>query len=207
MKILNLYAGIGGNRKLWGDKHEVTAVEINSLIAEVYKDFFPKDKVVVGDAHEYLLEHFKEFDFIWSSPPCQSHSKMYYTFGVCGHGYKSIYPDMRLYEEIILLKHHFKGTWVVENVSPYYKPLIKPTALGRHLFWFNFRISPKKFDNNSGIAGHTKRTGEHDYFNLDKYKIKKLEKTKMNKNCVNPEMGLHVFRSAFKDKQILLNLH
>ena len=27
MKILNLYSGIGGNRKLWGDEHEVTAVE------------------------------------------------------------------------------------------------------------------------------------------------------------------------------------
>ena len=27
MKILNLYAGIGGNRKLWGDEHEVVAVE------------------------------------------------------------------------------------------------------------------------------------------------------------------------------------
>lgn len=27
MKILNLYAGIGGNRKLWGDDHEVTVVE------------------------------------------------------------------------------------------------------------------------------------------------------------------------------------
>jgi len=27
MKILNLYAGIGGNRKLWGDQHQVTAVE------------------------------------------------------------------------------------------------------------------------------------------------------------------------------------
>lgn len=27
MKILNLYAGIGGNRKLWPDDHEITAVE------------------------------------------------------------------------------------------------------------------------------------------------------------------------------------
>ena len=37
MKILNLYAGIGGNRTLWGDKHEVTAVEINAEIAGIYK--------------------------------------------------------------------------------------------------------------------------------------------------------------------------
>ncbi|GAF94116.1 unnamed protein product, partial [marine sediment metagenome] len=77
MKILNLYAGIGGNRKLWtpnGDEHEITAVEHDPKIAEIYQDFFPNDKVVVGDAHQYLLEHYKEFDFIWSSPPCPTHS-------------------------------------------------------------------------------------------------------------------------------------
>jgi len=63
MKILNLYAGIGGNKKLWGDKYEITAIEINPKIAKIYQDFFPNDKVIVCDAHEYLREHFKEFDF------------------------------------------------------------------------------------------------------------------------------------------------
>ena len=67
MKILNLYAGIGGNRKLWGDEHEITAVEIDPEIAAIYQDFFPNDEVIVGDAHQYLLEHFKEYDFIWSN--------------------------------------------------------------------------------------------------------------------------------------------
>ena len=75
MKILNLYAGIGGNRKLWTDV-EVTAVELNPEIASIYQDFFPKDKVIVADAHAYLLEHFEEYDFIWASPPCPSHSRM-----------------------------------------------------------------------------------------------------------------------------------
>jgi len=69
VKILNLYAGIGGNRKLWGDQHEVVAVEFDRSIAAVYADLFPKDKIVVGDAHEYLAQHFADFDFIWSSPP------------------------------------------------------------------------------------------------------------------------------------------
>ena len=79
MKILNLYAGIGGNRKLWtpnGDEHEITAVEYKPEIAKIYQDFFPKDKVIVGDAHQYLLNHFQEFDFIFSSPPCPTHSVM-----------------------------------------------------------------------------------------------------------------------------------
>jgi len=78
MKILNLYAGIGGNRTLWREEHEVTAVENNKERAEVYQKRFPNDTVVVGDAHKYLLEHHSEFDFIWSSPPCPTHSRLNY---------------------------------------------------------------------------------------------------------------------------------
>ena len=51
MKVLNLYAGIGGNRKLWEDV-EVTAVEYNKDIAAIYQDFFPKDKVVISRKQE-----------------------------------------------------------------------------------------------------------------------------------------------------------
>ena len=111
MKILNLYAGIGGNRKLWGDEHEVTAIEINPEIAAIYQDFFPNDNVVVGDAHQYLLYHYKEFDFIWSSPPCPTHSKLRYGMLGTRCGAEPCFPDMKLYEEIIFLKHHFKGKW------------------------------------------------------------------------------------------------
>jgi DNA (cytosine-5)-methyltransferase 1 len=50
VKVLNLYAGIGGNRKLWEDV-EVTAVELDPKIAAIYQDFFPEDKVM---AKKYL---------------------------------------------------------------------------------------------------------------------------------------------------------
>jgi DNA (cytosine-5)-methyltransferase 1 len=73
MKILNLFCGIGGNRKLWGDDHDVTAVEWDENIATIYGDLFPNDNLIVGDAHEFLRQHHDEFDFIWSSPPCQKH--------------------------------------------------------------------------------------------------------------------------------------
>ena len=73
MKVLNLYAGIGGNRKLWTDV-EVTAIEHDVEIAEVYHSLYPKDNIVSLDAHKYLIEHYKEYDFIWSSPPCPTHS-------------------------------------------------------------------------------------------------------------------------------------
>lgn len=76
MKILNLYAGIGGNRKLWDElgDFDITAIEYKPEIAKIYQDFFPKDKVIVADAHQYLLDHFAEFDFIWSSPPPAHHT-------------------------------------------------------------------------------------------------------------------------------------
>jgi DNA (cytosine-5)-methyltransferase 1 len=123
MKILNLYCGIGGNRKKW-EGHEVTGVENDPAIAKIYQDLFPKDTVIIGDAHQYLLDHYQEFDFIWSSPPCPSHSKARFGLGVGSGKVKGIYPDMRLYQEIIFLDKHFKGKFCVENVMAYYKPLI-----------------------------------------------------------------------------------
>lgn len=123
MKVLNLYACIGGNRCFWGDEHEITAVEINPELAAAYKHYFPNDNVVVGDAHQYLLDHYKEFDFIWSSPPCPTHSKLNFMLNPNG---VIRYPNMMLYEEIILLKHFFKGKYCVENVISYYGPLIPP---------------------------------------------------------------------------------
>ena len=200
MKILNLYAGIGGNRKLWGDEHEITAIENNPEIAKIYKDFFPGDKVIVADAHQYLLKHLKEFDFIWSSPPCQSHSRARFWMSK-GEKYNKIYPDMDLYQEILFLSKFFKGKWVVENTKVYYDPLIKPQETGRHFFWANFRISnfsKKKFPKDS-IKDMQKLYG----ININKYKLNQ-RKDQILRNCVHPELGLHIFKCAFKDKQEVL---
>ena len=219
MKILNLYAGIGGNRKLWGDEHEIIAIEIDPKIAKIYQDFFPKDKIIVTDAHEYLLQHFKEFDFIWSSPPCPTHSRtntFLHAQGVIR------YPDMKLYEEIIFLKHWFKGKWIVENVISYYKPLIKPHLIDRHYFWSNFKITNVKIQgkeafNTLNARKSTRTTYKDNYKFLQKYhgfdltKYQKIyndgnhDYLQVLRNCVNPQIGLHVFKMAFKDKQEVLN--
>ena len=192
MKILNLYAGIGGNRKLWGDEHKVMAVEYNQSIADAYKQFFPNDTVIVGDAHEYLLKHFNEFDFIWSSPPCPSHSKMRKTnSGIGERKSPHTFPDMKLYEEIIFLKHFFKGKWVVENVIPYYEFLIKPTViLNRHPFWSNFNIPEIKINSDFSIL-----KSKRNIFNLDGVKLTK-RKDQIHRNCIEPEMGLHILNCA-----------
>ncbi len=134
MKILNLYAGIGGNRKLWGDEHEITAVENIKEIAEIYEKLFPGDVVIMDDAIDYLMKHWKEFDFIWASPPCQTHSQMRYMDSKRGD-YKPKLPDLSLYSLIIFLKHFCKDQkWIVENLCTYYEPMLKTTKnLDRHL--------------------------------------------------------------------------
>jgi len=185
MKILNLYAGIGGNRKLWGDEHEITAVEIDPEIAKIYQDHFPKDKVIIADAHQYLLDHFKEYDFIWSSPPCPSHSRMRLNHK------KKIYPNMDLYQEIIFLKHVFKGKWLVENVISYYKPLIKPQKIGRHYFWSNFDIKPIEVKS-INVAKTTKEE-------LSKYHEIPITKRQYLRNCVNPKIGEYILNCKVKN--------
>ncbi len=197
MKILNLYAGIGGNRKLWtpnGDEHEITAVELNPSIARIYHDFFPNDIMVVGDAHQYLLDHFKEFDFIWSSPPCPTHSRIRKYSAVARGQNKPVYPNMMLYQEILLLQHHHEGKWVVENVIPYYSPLIDAMAeINRHLFWSNFYI--KSFKHYEDRKHDNIKSGSTVYgFNLDGYDIN--DKTKCLRNMVNPETAMHILNMA-----------
>lgn len=207
MKILNLYAGIGGNRKLWGNEHEVVAIEYKPEITHVYRDLFPDDTVIVTDAHQYLLDHYAEFDFIWSSPPCPSHSRARYGLGFHGGKVDGIYPDMRLYQEILFLKHHFKGKWCVENVQAYYKPLIEPQVLGRHWYWANFTID-KIPTTTSGITSTITSAGnpvkkfnvadwEKKYgYDLSKYKIS--NKRLLLRNCVEPEVGLYILKESIK---------
>lgn len=199
MKVLNLYSGLGGNRKLWEDV-KVTAVELDEKIAGVYAQLFPTDHLVIGDAHQYLIEHADEFDFIWSSPPCQTHSKM---MKATRHKRKR-YSDLSLYEEILFLQNFYKGGWVVENVKPYYEPLIKPTqSIGRHLFWSNSGISSNFHQDNHPNFIQAESPAEvqsmKDWLGLNYegniYYKGNHSPAQVLRNCVHPKLGLHVFNS------------
>lgn len=190
MNVLNLYAGIGGNRKHWKNVR-VTAVEQNEKIAAVYRENFPQDNLIIGDAHEYLLSHFREFDFIWLSRPCQSHSSMRRNLAVRFRKTPPVFPDFGLYEEIIFLQYNADNStqrWVAENVNPYYEPLIKPNAkIGRHLFWSNFDIPKITVKKDNLRAAQIPDLQIHTGFDLSKFRLP--NKRQILRNCVNGEIG------------------
>ena len=117
-------------------------------------------------------------------------------------GSKAIYPDMRLYEEILFLQGYFKGNWCVENVKSWYKPLIEPQLIQRHYFWSNKHIPEKEFEKDSIRLGHGGEAGKtwiqidhlqkrHGFILPDDAKDKRT----LLRNCVSPEVGLHIFNA------------
>jgi DNA (cytosine-5)-methyltransferase 1 len=207
MKILNLYACLGGNRYKWDEvakeaniEIEVTAVELDKELAKLYQERFPNDKVIISDAHQYLLDHFKEFDFIWSSPPCPSHSRArYWSSSNYDTTTEAIYPDMKLYEEILFLQHYYRtGKYVVENVIPYYEPLIPALKRGRHLYFTNFNL-PSDLKDRRFAVGSAKQELKglcefHDY-DFKKYKGEQSI-LKIARNLVDYEAGRTIFETV-----------
>lgn len=207
LKILNLYACLGGNRYKWDEvtNIEVTAVEWDIELARLYQERFPNDKVIVADAHKYLLDHFKEYDFIWTSPPCPTHSRVRMSQKNTD-SFKPMFPDMKLYEEILFLEHNFKGKYVVENVIPYYEPLIPAKKRGRHLYWTNFNL-PANINERKEGKGIISVTGDeikklsifHDY-DFTKYKGKQ-RRDKIARNLVDYEVGKTILETSIGVKR------
>ncbi|MEL4307417.1 class I SAM-dependent methyltransferase [Joostella sp. CR20] len=203
-KILNLYACLGGNRYKWNevyDNIEVTAVELDSELAKLYQERFPNDKVIIADAHQYLLDHYKGFDFIWTSPPCPTHSRLVTSNK---NKIKMKYPDMKLYQEIIFLDNFFEGKYVVENVIPYYTPLIPAKKRGRHLYWTNFNLpNDLKERKTIGISTAKDEVNKlckfHDY-DFRKYKGKQ-PLNKIARNLVDYEAGKTILQTALNIKK------
>lgn len=212
-RVLNLYAGIGGNRALWPAEVQVTAVEFDPETAAAYAELWPNDEIIIADAHQYLLEHFTDgWDLIWASPPCQSHSRL--NAFEAGKG-RYRYPDIgQLYGEILLLQHRHKKPWVIENVIAYYQPLIAPTAVvGRHWYWSNFPIPKTPPSQLLRLTGSRKASDKRltarqmaeapDYATAYGIPIlaamegwSRTKKRQAYRNCVEPETGLAILNAA-----------
>ena len=210
IRLLHLYAGLGGTTELLDEGiFKITHVELNPKIAAVLKKRKPNQKVIIADAHQFLLENHQNYDVIASGIMCQTHSKMN---RATRHNMVR-FVDGKLFEEIIFLKTYFKGKWFVENVVPYYEPYGKPTRLGRHLFWSNFEIPPMedlpkspKGMMNLATTGQKKEMmdwlgihyDENIYYDGNHCPVQIL------RNCVHPLLGLHVFKNLIN--QISTNL-
>jgi len=203
VRVLNLYACLGGNRYKWDEvaNIEVTAIELDPEAARLYKERFPNDNVIVADAHQYLLDHYTEFDFIWSSPPCPSHSRVKFS-QKNRENTKPYYSDMKLYEEILFLDNFFDGKYCVENVIPYYEPLILAKKRGRHLYWTNFNLPTilSERDKVSGLINKDdfeaiKKLCEFHDYDFFKYKGEQ-RRAKMARNLVDYEAGKTIFATA-----------
>lgn len=202
MKVLNLYAGLGGNRKLWPDYCKVVAVELDPKIAKVYERLYPNDAVFEGDAHQYLLDFAHHFDFIWSSPPCQTRSKM---AKATRHKHLRRYPDLSVEQEVLFLKHFYKGKWVVENVDGFFEDLIPAKKIGRHKYWSNFDVGdyeekmPKDFINLANVAGKQKLMDWLDiHYPENIYYGKNHCPAQILRNCVHPNEGLSIFNKMIE---------
>lgn len=207
MKILNLYACLGGNRYKWdevaeeaGIQIQVTAVELDSELARLYQERFPNDVVIIADAHQYLLDHYKEFDFIWSSPPCPTHSRARFARRETT---TSEYPDMKLYEEIIFLDKWFKGKHLVENVIPYYEPLIPAQKRGRHLYWTNLKLPQDLGERKVAIMESEDEVSKWcDFHEYDFRKYKGEQRIdKIARNLVDYEAGKTIFECVLKKEK------
>jgi DNA (cytosine-5)-methyltransferase 1 len=199
LKIFNGYCGVGGNRLKWPDDEiEVVACDHNEEILAVYQRQFPNDECVLGDCHEYLRQNFENFGMIWVSPPCPTHSKM---AKATRHKNRK-YPDMKLYEEILFLDAFFKGIWVVENVLPFYEPLITPTTtVGRHCFWSSGSFTVEDVDRPAGFIQLSNQAGKKAlqdwlgiHFDENIYYAGNHCPAQVLRNCVHPDIGLSVYK-------------
>lgn len=203
-RVLNLYACLGGNRYKWDEVAEqaninikVTSIELDPELGKLYKERFPNDELIITDAHQYLLENYQSFDFIWTSPPCPTHSRARF-WGFGANGKNPVYPDMKLYQEIIFLQHHFDGKFVVENVIPYYEPMLKPIKRGRHLYWTNFRL-PNVLSERKIKMGYEKNEikalSKFHEFDFNLYNGHQRT-NKIARNLVDFEAGKTIFETA-----------
>lgn len=148
LKILDLFCGIGGVARGFHDylqEHQIkylyVAIDIDKDVLKAHRALNPLSNVILRDAYSFTIDELETYDFVWASPPCETHS----IAGIWTRKRK-VSPDFRLYELINKL-NDANIPFVVENVKPYYNPPIKPTSkANRHRLWSNLSISPIKID-------------------------------------------------------------
>ena len=199
IRLYNGCAGFGANTHLLDrNKYHITHVEMYEDIAIINQKLHKEDIVIIGDAYQYFQENHTNFDVAWFSPNCQSHSRM---VKATKHNVNKI-PDMTgIYGLMVFLKHFYKGDWIIENVVPFYKPLVDPSLrVGRHIFWSNKELfgiedikRPKGFINKTTIEGanELKKWLGLDFEGYVYYKGNHCPAQTL-RNCIHPLLGKQI---------------
>lgn len=155
-----------------------------------------------------MKNNFQDYDFIWSSPPCPTHSHVRNVANVGNGQSEHVYPDMKLWQEILFLEQYFEGSYVVENVKPYYDEnveweIVQPQESSRHYFWSNFSI-PEVNIKADRVDNFRTRDSRHG-IDLTGYGLDPKERGKVARNMVNPDLGKAILENRrTKQKQITL---
>lgn len=199
LRVLNAYAGIGGNRHLWPAEWKVTAVENDPRVAREYARRYPDDVVLVEDAHAHVMNRAHEYDARWSSPPCPTHSRL--AINVARRKGVEPEPDPRLWAEIEHLRE-LGGMYVVENVHTYYVPPIAPDVVTeRHYYWVS--CAPMMLSPMSVLPVSGRRVGLTADAIAESYGLPLLQagsvrdRRKAMRNAVVPAEGLLIAEAAF----------
>ena len=106
---------------------------------------------------------------------------------------------MKLYQEIIFLDKIYVGKYVVENVIPYYQPLIPAQKRHRHLYWANFNL-PKVLTTRKSISWQQATNELSMWCDFHEYDFKKYEgkqrRNKIARNLVDYEAGKTIFQTV-----------
>ena len=125
LKLLDLFCGAGGAGMGYSQAgFDVVGVDISP------QPHYPFE-FHQADALEYLSEHWREFDAIHASPPCQAYSMAGQQWRASGKEY----PDLVSATRQALIKTG--KPYVIENVPG--APLINPTMLNGALFGMKVR--------------------------------------------------------------------
>ncbi len=184
-KILNLYAGIGGNRALW-DKLKnihVTAVESNPKIAAIYSMLYPNYTVIIADAHDYLFKHFQDYDFIWSSPPNVRPA------------YTPYFEDFTLFQHVFFM-HRFCKAYCIECPDVYWTQeetqIGKPVNCYKSSYWSSFRFPRIAVNGIQRDFYMSKETAKRNRTGIDLSVVKYKNKRKLFTDATMPQVGFEI---------------
>jgi len=208
VRVLDLYAGLGGTdkgiRKVAAEKNiklDYYAIEIDPAVCQAHKKNHLESNVICADVKDWL-DKVTDFDFVWASPPCQTHSINNYSNKAIGYKTKPV--DWSLWHVIDILQRAETIPFVVENVKIWYnEPFKHNFKLDRHYFWTNLQLVP--FDYHKKPAKewcHISVKDWQEYHQLEPATTG--DKRQQLRNCVHWSIAAGIFEQFLEPRSPIL---